>query len=220
MKKRALTVIILLSLIFAAAPSVYAECDRVLVIDAGHGGADGGASTASGVLESGINLDISLKVQSIAGLFGTETVMTRESEDIAYPPEADSIRKKKSFDQNSRVKMINETENAVLLSIHQNIYPDSRPSGTQVLYASTECSKEFGELTHTNLVELLCPENRRVAAPISNKIYLMKSVSCPAILVECGFLSNPEEAEKLQTEEYQRELAVVLFASFMQYFSS
>lgn len=190
---------------------------ETLVIDAGHGGADGGASTADGVCESTINLEIAQKLEAVAGLLGIDTVMTRETEEIAYPEEADTIAKKKVFDQKSRVSLINSVDEAVLISIHQNKYPDSRPNGAQALYGKPDGSMEFGELMHQNLTDCLCPDNRRVAAPISDDIYLMRSVECPSVLVECGFLSNPEEASKLQTKDYQIKLAVVLAASFIQF---
>ncbi len=190
---------------------------ETLVIDAGHGGEDGGASTEDGVRESLINIEIAQKLNAVAGLLGIETVMTRETEEISYPEEADTIAKKKVFDQKSRVSLINSVDDAVLISIHQNKYPDSRPSGAQALYGKTEGSLELGELTHQNLTTFLCPDNRRVAAPISDNIYLLKNVMCPSVLVECGFLSNAEEALLLQTKDYQIKLAIVLAASFIQF---
>ena len=188
-----------------------------LVIDAGHGGADGGASAANGTVESVINLQIALRMEQIAKLFGVQTVMTRTDETLNYPAEAGTIREMKLWDQKTRVALINATEDAVLISVHQNKYPDARPSGSQVLYAKTDGSSEFAELAHANLIRALNPENRRVAAPISDRIYLMKRVNCPAILVECGFLSNPQETAKLETGEYQTELAAVLIGSYLQY---
>lgn len=194
-----------------------ARYSPTLVIDAGHGGLDGGASTADGTPESEINLQIALRTEQLAKLFGISTVMTRTSEDLAYPDENATIHAKKVWDQKSRVELINATENAVLVSVHQNKYPDARPSGTEVLYAKTEGSKELAELTHENLIAQLCPENRRVAAPISDSIYLMKNVDCTAILVECGFLSNPAEAAKLKSADYQISLAAVLVGSYLQF---
>ena len=200
-----------------AVPAMALSADPTLVIDAGHGGADGGASAADGSVESLINLQIALKMEQIAKLCGVRTVMTRTDEALNYPAEADTIRKKKNWDQKTRAALINATENAVLISVHQNTYPDARPSGSQVLYAKTKGSSEFAGIAHANLISALNPENRRVAAPISDRIYLMKTVSCPAILVECGFLSNPAEAAKLGTGEYQTELAAALIGSYLQY---
>lgn len=188
----------------------------VLVIDAGHGGLDGGASAADGTAESGLNLSIALRVRDLARLLGLPVRMTREAEELDYPAEEATIHAKKVWDQKRRVALINSLAEARLLSIHQNNYPDPRPSGSQVLYGAVEGSSDWGEATHDALVSALCPENRRVAAPISRDIFLMRSVNCPAILVECGFLSNPAEAARLKTAEYQRRIALVLIASYLQ----
>lgn len=199
------------------AVTVFAPDEPVLIIDAGHGGADGGAVAADGSVESGLNLAVARKLEALAGLFGVETVMTRDSEDIAYPEGADTVAKMKSADQNARIKLINSVPDGVLISIHQNYYPDPRPSGAQVLYAATEGSMELGELMHASIVESLCPENRRVASPVDEDIYLMRSVHCPAVLVECGFISNASELSKLQSGTYQTKLAAVMLASYLQY---
>ena len=159
-------------------------------------------------------------LEALAGLFGVETVMTRESEDIDYPEEADTVSKMKQADQNARVKLINSVPDGVLISIHQNYYPDSRPSGAQVLYAATDGSQELGELAHGAITSALCPDSRRVAAPISRDIFLMRSVKCPAILVECGFISNAGELEKLRSGTYQTKLAALLLTSYLQYRSA
>ena len=108
-------------------------------------------------------------------------------------------------------------DNAVLISIHQNCYPDRKPSGAQVLYAASTGSDTLGMQMHDNLVTYLDPQNRRVAAPISEKIYLMHAVQCPAVLVECGFLSNASECAKLKDADYQAKLATVIIASYLQY---
>lgn len=197
--------------------SVFSENEPVLIIDAGHGGADGVAVASDGTVESAINLSIAQKLDALARLFGTNTVMTRNSEDIDYPDDADTIPKMKSADQNARVALINSIGNGVLISIHQNFYPDSRPSGAQVLYAATDGSQRLGEMAHAAVNAALCPDNRRVAAPIDEDIYLMRSVHCPAILVECGFISNPAELQNLQNSTYQKKLSAILLSSYLQY---
>lgn len=194
-----------------------AETTRVLIIDAGHGGEDGGATTAEGVPESGINLAIAQKLEALASLCGVESVMTRESQDINYPESAATTAQRKQSDQKARIELINSQSDAVLISIHQNFFPTAQPSGCQVLYGKPEGSRELGELTHRNLTEALCPTSRRVAAPISEDIYLMRSAKCTSILVECGFLSNPGEAALLQTEDYQLKISALLLASYLQY---
>lgn len=193
------------------------ENGRVLIIDPGHGGRDGGAVGVDGTVESLLNLQISQRLCALARFFGCETVMTRTSEDLDYPPELGTISKMKVWDQLSRVELINSYENACLISIHQNKYPDGRPSGSQVLYAATPGSDELGKLSHANLIEQLCPENRRVPAKISDKVYLMHNVKCTAILAECGFVSNTEELGKLKNEDYQKKLALTLAASYLQF---
>ncbi len=186
-----------------------------IVIDPGHGGADGGASSASGILESALNLEIAERVEAIFLFFGLPVRMTRSSETIDYPPDAQSIKAKKTADTKARVQLIESTEHALLLSIHQNYYPASGPCGAQALYAPTSGSQELAERIQANILTFLDPENRRPAAPIQDSIYIMNHVSCPAVLVECGFLSNPEETEKLCTKEYQIKLAAVLAASIL-----
>lgn len=196
---------------------VMSQSKPVLIIDAGHGGADGGASTKDGVLEADINLAISLKLDALAHLYGRETVLTRKTAEIDYPAEATTIAKQKVYDQKTREALINSYPDSVLISVHQNFYPDARPSGSQVLYGHTPESEVFGKLLHVNLVAALDPSNRRVAAPIDDNIYLMRKAQCTAALVECGFLSNPGEAAKLCENDYQNQISVVLLASYLEY---
>ena len=190
---------------------------QVLIIDAGHGGEDGGTTSANGLVESSVNLEISKRLEAIAKLFGVETVMTRTSQQIDYPVDAVTIAQRKRADQKARIELINSYPNAILISVHQNSYPDSRPNGCQVLYGTTDGSKPLGELMHENMSASLCPGNRRVASPISDTIYLMRSVKCTAVLVECGFLSNVAEADLLNTSTYQTKIATVLLGSYLQY---
>ena len=199
----------------SAAPSA----GHILVIDAGHGGLDGGAVAADGMTESGVNLAIARKLEFIANFCGVKTVMTRTEDDLDYPEDADTVKAKKTWDQKRRAEIIRATPNAILISIHQNKYPDPRPNGSQVLYATSEGSRELGELTHSLLITSLAPENRRVAAPISETIYLLKNLNCPGILVECGFLSNPAEAALLADDGYRCKLALVLAAAYLNYTS-
>ena len=148
-----------------AAAAAFSPSGNVLIIDAGHGGADGGAVAADGTVESEINLAVAVRLKQLAGLFGAETLMTRESEGIAYPEDAGSTAEMKRADQHARLELINSCPEGVLISIHQNFYPDSRPSGAQVFYAAYAGSEEFGKTAHELLKAALCPESRRVAAP-------------------------------------------------------
>ncbi len=191
------------------------ERSRILIIDAGHGGADGGAVAPDGTPESAINLSVALKLDDLARLFGLDTVLTRENEDLFYPESANTIREKKLWDQKRRLELINSTDNAILISIHQNKYPDSRPFGPQVLYGGIDGSEELGNICHQMLNEHLCPENRRLAMPASKDIFLMKNAKCRSILVECGFLSNIDEFSKLCSDDYQRKLAAIILSAYM-----
>lgn len=199
------------------AAAVFAEGGETLIIDAGHGGADGGASAADGTVESSLNLAVARRLEALAGLFGVETLMTRSSEDISYPADAGSLREMKRADQAARLELINSRPGAVLISIHQNYYPDPRPSGPQVFYSAVSGSRALGEAAQALLVEKLCPESRRLASPVDEDIYLMREANCPAILVECGFISNAAELEQLKSGEYQNKLAAVLLTAYLQY---
>lgn len=194
-----------------------ADSTAVLIIDAGHGGADGGAVAADGSKESLINLKIAEKLESAAAAFGISTIMTRNSEELPYPESADTIAAKKKWDQNRRLDLINSQDNAVYISIHQNYYPDPRPVGPQVLFGLADGSEALGNICHEMLNSSLCPDNRRVASPVSDKIFLMNKTKCTAILVECGFLSNPDELLLLKEDTYQKKLAAILLASYLCY---
>ena len=192
----------------AEAAASWTDPKQVLILDAGHGGEDGGAVAPNGTVEADINLQIALRARAIAEMTGIEVVMTRDSPDITYPDNATTIAERKKADQHQRAKLIRKTDNC---------YPDCKPSGAQVLYAASDGSEALGTQIHDNLVAYLDPQNRRVAAPISEKIYLMREVKCPAVLVECGFLSNESECTKLKDGGYQTKLAAVIIASYLQY---
>lgn len=190
-----------------------------LIIDAGHGGEDGGAVSVSGVAESGINLSIVLKLEGLAGLYGVPTVLTRREDVSLADGSASTLREKKRSDLYNRVDLVNGTENACLLSIHQNNYTNSSVSGAQVFFRSTEESEKWAVLTQGALRNAIDPENDRVAAQIPESVYLMNHVNCPAILVECGFLSNRKEDQLLQQEAYQSGLAATIFSAYLHYYT-
>ena len=192
----------------------------ILIIDAGHGGDDGGAVGINGVTESNINLAISLKLNSLCHLYGISTVMTRNQETISYPNDAKTIAERKKADQYMRLRLIQDYPDAILYSIHQNYYPSEIPSGIQVLYGHNQTSRELGVLLHGNLNQVLCPDNRRVATEISDNIFLLKECDCTAVLIECGFISNRNEVKLLQTEQYQQKLSAVLLSTYFQYTNS
>ena len=186
------------------------ERTHCIVLDAGHGGVDGGATSCSGVLESRYNLEIALRLRDLFHLLGYETIMTR-TEDVSIYTKGETIAQKKMSDLKERVRIVNEAENAILLSIHQNTFSDSRYHGAQVFYANTEGSKQFAAQLQTALVQSLNPESNRKCKQ-SKGIYLMEHITNPGVLIECGFLSNSQEDALLQTPEYQRNLCIVIAA--------
>ena len=181
---------------------------RTIIIDAGHGGVDGGATSCTGVLESRFNLEISLRLNDLLQFLGYRTEMIR-TEDISVYTAGHTIAQKKISDLKERVRRINETENALLLSIHQNHFPDSRYAGAQVFYADTEGSEALARQLQEAFRRSLNPDSNRQEKKCSG-IYLMEHIRCPGILIECGFLSNPEEESKLRSPEYQQKLCAVI----------
>jgi N-acetylmuramoyl-L-alanine amidase len=186
-----------------------------VIVDAGHGGADGGAVSITGEKESAVNIDIATRLDHILAFFGTRVVMTRTTEELDYSENATTIRAKKAEDQNRRLQLINTTENAVLLSIHQNTYPDGGPFGAQVLYAPTNGSQEFAVYMQKLLIGALNKQNRRTAAQAPANVLLMNHIKCPAVLVECGFLSNAAEEQLLMSDAYRTKIAAVVAAGYL-----
>ena len=200
-----------------ADPTFARMTQQTLIIDPGHGGEDGGAVSVSGKSESQINLAIALELDQLMGFYGVPTVMTRSTDVSIHDPEASTLREKKVSDLHNRVARIEETEHAVLLSVHQNTFPDGKYHGAQVFYSNGELSQPLAQLTQETLRAALDPGNTREAKPIPDSVYLMNHITCPAILVECGFLSNAEEELLLQSGAYQTKLASALAASWLQW---
>ena len=185
----------------------------VLVIDAGHGGIDSGAIAADGTKESDINLAIALKLRALAEFCGLDNVMVRKDDStMSDTPDYSEHR-----DLERRAEIVNNSGDCVYISVHQNCYPTGQPSGSLVIYSDKKGSENLGKITHSNLITNLNPDNRRIAEPAYDKYYILSHVDCPAILVECGFMSNFSEIESLKSPSYQSSIAVVLMASFLQY---
>lgn len=186
-----------------------------VIIDAGHGGEDGGAISLTGQKESEINLAISSKLEQLLSFWGTDVIMTRTTEALTYSKNADTVRKKKAEDQNRRIKIISETSNAVLISIHQNTYPDSAPFGAQVLFADTAGSRDFALAMQMQLKNTLNSDNKRAPVPVAKNILLFNHISRPALLIECGFISNPREEQLLLNPAYQLKLTQSIAACYL-----
>lgn len=186
-------------------PMINRSC---VVIDAGHGGVDGGATSCTGVLESALNLEIALRLDDLMHLLGIDTVMVRTTDESIYT-QGQTIAAKKVSDLKNRVSIANRENNALLISVHQNFFEDSRYSGAQVFYAKTEGSKDFAKKLQTTFVNTLNPESNRKAKTASG-VYLMQHIQCPGILIECGFLSNHDEEAKLRSADYQKKICAVI----------
>lgn len=188
---------------------------HTVIIDPGHGGEDGGATSCTGVLESKFNLDIALRLDDMMHLLGMETVMIRDTDRSVYT-QGETIAQKKVFDLRERVRIINNTENAVVISIHQNTFPDGQYWGAQVFYPRTVGSKDLAAQLQNQLQVSLTPDNKRKIKQ-TNGVYLMEHIQCTGVLLECGFLSNPEEEARLRDGEYQKSLCAVIASVYSQY---
>lgn len=185
--------------------------EHCFIIDPGHGGVDGGATSCTGKLESAFNLEIGLRLRDLMQFLGYQTKIIR-TEDISVYTEGETIAAKKMSDLKERVRICNETEGAILLSIHQNTFSDSRYSGAQVFYSASEGSEVLAKTLQKNLITTLKPGSSRNAKRAEG-VYLMEHISCPGILIECGFLSNPQEEALLRSPEYQKQLCCVIAAT-------
>ena len=189
--------------------------NQTLILDAGHGGEDGGAVSASGTPESGINLSIVLKLDQMAGLYGVHTLLTRSSDRSVADAGAGTLREKKRSDLHNRTALVNETPGGVLLSIHQNNHPRPSARGAQVFCRDDPASGDWARTTQAALRRALGKKSVRRVETVPRRVYLMNHVNCRAILVECGFLSNPEEDRLLRSEAYQSRLAAALLSAFL-----
>ena len=190
----------------------------VVIIDAGHGGEDGGAVGKNGALEKDINLSVALLLRDMLTSNGIEAVLTRSEDVLLYDKNSDYHGQKKVQDLATRRKIAESYENALFISIHMNAFPEERYSGLQVYYSkNNETSMALAESIQTLTKEKLMPDNDRKCKAASSNIYLLDRLSCPSVLVECGFLSNPDECARLSDSDYQKKLALCLFAAVAGY---
>lgn len=215
-----LCAVLTIALLGSKSVSVFVENSPVngrkcVIIDAGHGGIDGGAISCSGATESTINLQIALRLDDLMHLIGIHTVMIRTTDESMHT-QGQTIAAKKISDLKQRVNIVNNTANAILVSIHQNHFTDSRYSGAQIFYSGTEESDVLAQSLQSLFVHTLNPGSKRSAKKATG-IYLMRNIQCTAVLVECGFLSNPAEEVKLRSEDYQKKICCVLAAGVSSY---
>lgn len=191
----------------------------IVIIDAGHGGFDGGAVAEDGTVEKDINLSIALYLQEYLSVFDIKTIMIRETDCSVEDDGLNTIRQRKTSDLHNRMKLMEETDNAIFISIHQNKYPDGKYSGTQVFYSpkTKEESQALAQTIQDCVINTLQKDNKRQIKECGTSVYLMYNAVKPAVLVECGFLSNYEETNKLKTPEYQKKIAFCIAVGIQKY---
>ena len=194
---------------------------RVIVIDAGHGGADGGAVAEDGTTEAEINLAMARRLEAIFQFLGRETVMVRREDVSIHSDGVEGLREQKVSDIHNRVDLVNRIENAVLISIHQNSLPQVRSvHGAQVFYNGIPGADELAVYVQEALNLSVNPGNEKQEKAIGSGVYLMEHSNAPGILVECGFLSNAQETACLKTGTYQTRVALTIAAGYFQYESA
>ena len=196
------------------AEAIPLERRYVFVIDAGHGGEDGGAVSCSGVKESGINLDIALRLNDMLHLLGAETVMIRKA-DVSVHTSGNSIGARKASDLRERVRIVNSMENSILISIHQNYFTQSQYSGAQMFYNDQAGAMELAKSLQDSFLSTINRGSNRQSKKVDG-IYLLENIQRPGILVECGFLSNPQEEALLRTGEYQKKICCVIATTLVR----
>lgn len=205
----------------AAEASSMPITQKTVIVDAGHGGDDGGAIGIDGTVEKDINLDIALKLEKILKFYGFNVIMTRTQDIMTCDDGIDSMRKRKISDIHNRFELMRKNPDAIFISVHQNKFEDSSQHGTQVFYSGNdERSKELAEAIQTSVTLTLQRKNDRVVKKSGSGIYLLYHAKIPAVLVECGFISNSDEVKKLKDESYRMKLAILIADGLLKYLSN
>lgn len=192
----------------------------VIILDAGHGGIDGGCVSAEGVPEKGINLNILLRLRDMLEISGYTVEVTRDSDMSIHDAGIEGIANQKSSDMDNRLEIFNKYDNAVCISIHQNQFTDPVYSGAQMFYSGTNSDSEtLAKSLQSSFSEYLQPDNKREIKLCGKELFLCYYSDNPTVMVECGFLSNPEEAAMLNTEEYQQKVAMTIFYGLNNFIS-
>ena len=205
----------------AASANVQDTSKPVIIIDAGHGGFDGGAVAGDGTLEKDINLEIATVLSEMLVFSGYDVIMTRTTDTGTEDDPSQSISKRKVSDIKNRLNLMNTYENSIFVSIHLNKFTSSAASGAQVFYSkNNEKSFVLGNCIQTSVKTLLQPENERVIKQGTKSTYLLYHATNPAVIVECGFLSNKNDLALLKNEQYQKNMAYAVFCGINNYYLS
>jgi N-acetylmuramoyl-L-alanine amidase len=201
----------------ASLPAAQEASTLTVIIDAGHGGEDGGAVSGSGLFEKDLNLAMAKQLEAFFKANGVTVVMTRETDTLLYDRTVDYQGRKKALDLLARRRIGEANPNAIFISIHMNAYPLPQYHGLQVWYSKNNPQSErIAESIQKTVADALQPQNDRAVKPATSAIYLLHHLATPAVLVECGFLSNAEEAEKLSDPSYRESLAFAIFLAVME----
>ena len=213
-----ITCLLIITYIVPVNASTIDNSDKVILIDPGHGGIDGGAKSKTGTIEKDINLQISLKLRDNLEEKGYKVYMTRENDEGLYK-KGNTVKEKKREDLNKRVEMKKETECDIFVSIHQNMFPQSKCYGAQVWYASNENSYNLATVVQESIKQSVKDNNKRVAKPAAEAYLILRDKHEGAsILVECGFLSNPDEESRLKSEDHQNLIVEGISDGIDKYF--
>lgn len=192
---------------------------KTIVIDAGHGGEDSGAVADDGTLEKDINLDIAQKLRDMLKATGYKVVMIRDEDTAIYDKSSQTLRQKKVSDMKKRVEIINSNQDNVLVSIHQNKFEKKQYSGSQIFYSqNNDASLNLAQNIQKSIRGLIQPENERELKCAGKDIYILNKATVPAVIVECGFVSNDEELKKLCDEDYKLQLAFSIYGGIITTF--
>lgn len=190
-------------------------------MDSPHGGFDGGCTSAEGVPEKGINLSILLKLRDMLEINGYEVLVTRDEDVSIHDKGIEGLANQKSSDMDNRLELFNSAPNAVCLSIHQNQFNDPKYSGAQMFYScTTSGSEDLARSLQKKFAEMIQPENKREIKECGKELFLCYYSENPTVMVECGFLSNPDEAALLSTDDYQSKVAFTIYSGICDYIIS
>ena len=188
-----------------------------VIIDAGHGGFDGGAVAFDGTLEKDLNLSVALKLDSVLKIMGYDTVLVRDT-DVSTADDKGTERSQKVSDIKARLRLTEKYKDALFVSIHMNKYTSPQPHGAQVFYSQVDGSKELAECIQRSITAGVQTDNKRVVKKTTKDIYLLYHAVIPSVIAECGFISNPDDLLKLKSDEYQMKMAAAIAAGINDYY--
>ena len=188
-----------------------------VIIDAGHGGFDGGAVAPDGTLEKDLNLSVALKLDSVLKIMGYDTVLVRNT-DVSTADDKGTERSQKVSDIKARLRLTEKYKDALFVSIHMNKYTSPQPHGAQVFYSQVDGSKELAECIQRSITAGVQIDNKRVVKKTTKDIYLLYHAVIPSVIAECGFISNPDDLLKLKSDEYQLKMAAAIAAGINDYY--